>query len=309
MTAYYEPDDRWDLYGITTKEQFEHQFVVKGYFHAQVPEDVVGAFTTVEYLQAHSYYYWPMYDEAFNKALRLLEMAVKQKAKQLCQSLKNKSFDQLINEICKQPYRERLNTDLHRARKIRNNQVHIESNSYSGAIGGKGKNFKLFINVINELFRDEEWLNYNFALQQNAVQKIGPLQNQLLVLETGGTKILIKSIPIWRIVDQSLFLVCVPILQNVRIELEEHRYSPPIALELVSYMFQDSYISGKEGNGMDIRLYINEKDENVLKLENYNDAYISVSLENRAIYEHHMNIEAAWDLVKLEYDFLSRMYK
>lgn len=83
MENYFEPDVRWEMSNITNKEQFENQVVVKGHFHDQVPAEVVDAFKTVEFLQAHSYYWWPMYDEAINKALRILEMSVKLKAKEL----------------------------------------------------------------------------------------------------------------------------------------------------------------------------------------------------------------------------------
>jgi len=34
-----------------------------GHFHAQVPDDIQESYKTVEYLMAHAWYHWPMFDE------------------------------------------------------------------------------------------------------------------------------------------------------------------------------------------------------------------------------------------------------
>lgn len=309
MDNYYEPDDRWEMFGVTNKEQFEQQFVVKGYFHEGVPMDVKDAFTTVEYLLAHAYYFWPMYDEAFNKALRLMEMAIKQKAVQQGVLLKNKSFDKLINEICKESFNERLRNDLHRARKIRNNQVHAESNSYSGAIGGKVKNIQLFVNIFNELFRDNDWLISQFERQQAIKEQLKAFENSLLVLENNVPAILVSGILGVRILDETLFLVLKPVLRNTKQALEEHKYSNPISFVLSNFEFQGENLTGTSTDGNEIKIYKTNKAENILQLANHIKEFSSVSQTDRAFYEYYINNEASWSLVKLEYTYLSKTLK
>lgn len=306
MESYYEPDYRWEIYGITTKEQFEQQFVVKGFFHEGVPMDVKDAFTTVEYLQAHAYYFWPMYDEAFNKALRLLEMAIKQKAKLLKIPLNNKSFNKLINEICKESYNERLENALHRARKIRNNQVHAETNSYSGAMAGKGNNIELFVTILNELFRDDSWIISQYEQQQAIQEQIRTFENSLLILENNGLGILISGILGFRYFNESLFLVCNPVLKNTKQALEEHKYSKPFAIELSKIQFQENILSGISTDGNAIKIYKTNKAENLIQLNKHKEEISSVSQTNREIYKSYMNNEASWSLVKLEYNHLSK---
>lgn len=306
MESYYEPDDRWEIYGITTKEQFEQQFVVKGFFHEGVPMDVKDAFTTVEYLQAHAYYFWPMYDEAFNKALRLLEMAIKQKAKLLKIPLNNKSFDKLINEICKESYNERLKNALHRARKIRNNQVHAETNSYSGAMAGKGNNIEFFVTILNELFRDDSWMISQYEQQQAIQEQIRTFENSLLILENNSPGILISGILGFRYFNESLFLVCNPVLKNTKQALEEYKYSTPIAIELSKIQFQENILSGISTDGNAIKIYITNKAENLIQLNKHKEEISSVSQTNREIYKSYMNNEASWSLMKLEYNHLSK---
>jgi hypothetical protein len=309
MENYYEPDDRWEMYSITNKEQFEQQFVVKGYFHAGVPNDVKDAFTTVEYLLAHSYYYWPMYDEAFNKVLRLLEMAIKQKAIKEGVQVKTKSFDKLIKEICKESYHDRLRNDLQRARKIRNDQVHADSNSYSGAIGGKGKNIQLFVNIINELFRDENWLISQFEKQQAIQEQLKAFENSLLVLENNVPAILVTDILRFRILDETLFLVLNPVLRNTKKSLEEHKYSNPIAIAFSNFEFQGKSLIGTSTENHEIKIYKTDKVENILQLANHIKEFNSESQTDRSLYEYYINNEASWSLVKLEYNYLSKTQK
>lgn len=78
---WFEADTRWELFNMKSREDFINNYVVTGKFHNAVPKDIVTAFETVSYLMAHSYYHWPMMDEAMTKALLVMEMAVKIKAK------------------------------------------------------------------------------------------------------------------------------------------------------------------------------------------------------------------------------------
>lgn len=315
MESYYEPDNRWEMFGITSKEQFEQQIIVKGYFHNQVPEEVIDAFTTVEYLQAHAYYFWPMYDEAFNKALRILEMAVKLKAKLLNIPLENstpksknrkKTLDCLTKEICDKPHFENLKLDLNRARSIRNSQMHPERNSYMGGTCGIGQNLKLFVIVLNELFRSDEWIAAQLEQQLSIKKQINFFENSLLILENNTPGILVNGLLGFRVLNDTLLIVCNPVLRNTKQSLEEHRYSNPPVVELSNFQFQKELLTGTSTDGYEIKIYKTTKDANLLQLTNHLTELNSASETDRAFYELHLNGEASWSLVKLEYNYLSK---
>lgn len=306
MDNYYKPDDRWKMFGITKKELFEQQFVVKGCFHKGVPKDVKDAFITVEHLMAYAYYYWFLYDEAFNKALRLLEMAIKQKAKLKGIPLNNKSFDILINEICSESNNEQLKNSLHRARKIRNKQVHADSNSSSGLIGGKDRNIKLFVNLLNELFLDDSWQMAQFEKQELNGEQLLSFQNSLLVFENNVPGILVSGILDFKILDETLFLVLNPVLRNTKHSLEEHRYSNPISIALSNFKFQGECLTGTSKDGYEIKIYKTDKAENVVQFEKHNNGLNSVNETDREFYKSYIMNESAWNIVELEYNYLSK---
>ncbi len=76
---YYKAETLWKNFGAQTREEYVSKFVIQGHFIPSVPEDVLNAYETAEYLMAHAWYYWPMYDEALKKLTGILEIAVKQK--------------------------------------------------------------------------------------------------------------------------------------------------------------------------------------------------------------------------------------
>lgn len=165
-SEYLAIDERWAIFETNSFEEHIHINVVKGVFDKSVPEDVISDFKTIEYQQVYSYYHWPLMDEALNKGLRLLEMAIKLKAKESGIALKTpdakpreKSFNQLINEVCKGEPLIQLKETIHHLRNIRNFTIHKDSNSYLGGTGGMVKrNLMGLVNLINDLFLDPEEL-------------------------------------------------------------------------------------------------------------------------------------------------------
>ena len=119
---YYVADPTWEVFGIKSREDYLEKNVIPGNFHSNVPEDIIKSFKTVTQLTAQAYYYYPLHDEALNKALRIFELAIKLKAKKL--DLKKESLNNLINKLCNIQNLEHLKDTLHRARKIRNIHMH-----------------------------------------------------------------------------------------------------------------------------------------------------------------------------------------
>src|SRR4051812_32380391 len=106
ILPYHKPDSIWEIFGGATFPEYCEKYVTKGEFHPNVPEDIVNSYKVVEYIMAHSYYHYPMYDEAITKILLVFEMAIKQRCSQLGIELKtdkNKyhNLQYLINQLCK----------------------------------------------------------------------------------------------------------------------------------------------------------------------------------------------------------------
>lgn len=171
---YLGVDERWEIFGTNSLEEHIQKNVVRGVFEKNVPKDIVDDYKTIEYQQVYSYYHWPLLDEALNKGLRLLEMAIKLKAKESGIALKSyavkpkeKRFSQLIDEVCKEEPLLQLKETIHHLRNIRNFTIHKEANSYFGGLGGLvRRNLQRLVNLINDLFQDPEVLKFNLLSEK-----------------------------------------------------------------------------------------------------------------------------------------------
>jgi hypothetical protein len=144
---YHQPDTRWEIFNCLDFETYLLHYMVKGKFHTKVPQDILDAYITIEYMIAHAFYYYPMYDEALNKMLRTMEMAVKLRCKQLniplyeernkngSIKLKKKDFNRLIQDlISKEGSSKKLNYSLEIIRELRNAHMHPDRNTFAGGM-------------------------------------------------------------------------------------------------------------------------------------------------------------------------------
>ncbi|MBA9072610.1 hypothetical protein GGR22_000736 [Flavobacterium gossypii] len=131
MENYKIFDTAWEPLGIDSEVSYIKRFIIKGKFHPNVPKRIINEFETVEYLMAFAYYRIELYNEAFNKCMRLMEMSLKLKAKQIgidtkFQNGKEKNLNALINEICQNSYYVELKNQLDWFRKLRNMEKCIQ---------------------------------------------------------------------------------------------------------------------------------------------------------------------------------------
>lgn len=159
MTDYYTPDPIWSSFQIENQEDYIKKYVIKGNFHTGVHEDVIKSFETVEYLMAHAYYHWQLYDQVLVKLLSIFEMAVKLKSEELNNppeyqdrtgKTQTKTLVKLIDELKQFGYPSELIRDLHWLRKLRNMEAHPDRYSFAGAM--KKKAVIPGLNIINRLF-------------------------------------------------------------------------------------------------------------------------------------------------------------
>lgn len=313
---WFEADTRWELFNMKSREDFINNYVVTGKFHNAVPKDIVTAFETVSYLMAHSYYHWPMMDEAMTKALLVMEMAVKIKAKKDNIALETppnksgKTFQKklvtLIDEVCDVNHLDFLKLDFNRARNLRNSRMHPEQHSYMGALGKPTGNMMLFMNIINFLFLEKAAIEKLKARRQELKEELQLFQNGNFVLEYNKTKILIDIVHYHKYVtfgDKELLMLLVnPVLNNAFQYITEQKFDDPIVIALKEFKINGLTLEGRDLNGGMVKIETTYKEENMLKFLKYNEELKKVSDHDISVYNTFCSGKALWEMEKLIYE-------
>ena len=161
MSEWFKPDDRWRMFGgVKTRKEFLDRYVIESRFHNDVPEEVIESYKTAQYVMAHAYYHWPMYDEAYKKLLGIFEMSIKMRAVELGIDIKKsegkpKDLGPLINQMFKPSMRPELNRWSERIRFLRNSFFHPTTHSYGGGLLANGAIIDL-INLVNMVFHQQD---------------------------------------------------------------------------------------------------------------------------------------------------------
>lgn len=312
---WYKPDDRWEIWDIKSKEDFVEKFVVEGKFHSKVPSDIVEAFKTVSYLMAHAYFYYPIYDEAMSKALLVMEMAVKFKAKELAVNLKlepNKKGDvydkklyQVIEEICERKHLKFLQPEFDRARNMRNSKMHPDKHVIMGAMGFTNGNVMLFVNIINKLFLSEKELNYNALEYEKLSTKMLKFKQGLFRLDFEFGPTLITTIYDFKYIkhkDSEILLLYVqPILNNFKSNIEKYNYEV-LVLALKEFEIKGHKLKGIDINNKPINIYPNQKEENIIVWKSFLEEYDEVNFNLKEQFQIETSRMALWRYEELIYE-------
>lgn len=305
---YHIVDERWKLFGYNTFEEYLKSFVYVGKFHQLVPKEIVESYKVIEYIMAHAYYYYPLYDEAILKILMLMEMAVKTRCKQLSiplsysvqksNGLKDipKDYNQLINDCTALEPLKSIKENLHSLRNSRNYSAHKDTYSYSGAVGAPA--IIRCINLINTLFLAESTIQLMKKKVKSIKQKFDELAAYVLVLNYQNKKYLLEKV----IVEQSInlangwryLLICYPIILNIDEEIKAHKYSMPIVLEIDGLIISENDITGIEYNTRQpIAITKSEHPQDVSKYKDFIKAKKSNSITDLSIYDLCLKHEVA----------------
>ncbi len=170
------PDTSWNSFGIKNLNDFMiKQFVPKN-CHKEVPEQIIKELEFSEKLQEHSYFYYPMYCDAFSRQTRIFEMAIKSRSKTLNIDTRNKSLKNLIDTISVN-YNEDYKTKLDWGRKMRNYNAHPEKTSLYGIV------LKMplirMTNIINDVFRDPDFFEYENTQLKKVTEDFKEYKNGL----------------------------------------------------------------------------------------------------------------------------------
>lgn len=180
VLPYHEPDFIWQSFqGVTDFESFIEKFVMPGRFHQGVPEAIVKSYRIAEHIIAHSWYHYPVIDEALVKLLRTMELAVKLRCEQLGIPLhaqdkksikRKKQLNGLIDELkIAEPDKDIVEI-LHWLRGVRNYLMHPERETLVGAIAFN--HIRQCLIMYNALFLSNE------VFQRSKV-KLGEMQSLL----------------------------------------------------------------------------------------------------------------------------------
>lgn len=313
---WLEPDERWELFSIKTLEDFIDNYVVTGKFHNQVPDDIVTAFETVSYLMVHSYHHWPMMDEAMTKALLIMEMGVKIKAKQSGIDLETvlnkkgkrntKILKDLIDEVCEVNGLDFLRKDFDRVRTIRNTRMHPERHNYMGALGKTNGNVTLFINIINFLFMEKAAIEQLIERRAQIKEDLEIFKKGNFVLEYNNTKILIDIVHYHKYVkfgDKELLILLVnPVLNNAYQYITEQKFEEPLIIALKEFKINDLTLEGVDLNGGEVKIETTYKEENMIKFLLYNEELKRVLDHDLSAYNAFRSGKAMWKMEGMIYE-------
>ncbi|WP_304016503.1 hypothetical protein [Nonlabens dokdonensis] len=311
---WYSYDTRWDLYA-KDREDFVAKFVVEGKFHEGVPEDVIKSFETVSYLLAHSYYHWPMMDEAMTKLLLILEMVVKLKAQELEISLERKTKNnkiitrrliEIIDDIFQNEYLLFLKPDFDRARNLRNMKMHPDRHSFMGAMGFTDSNARLFVNIINLLFLETDKLKALHSKIKSIEATLQPFKSGLHILEFQNKKILIDGFHMFKYREfnknKLLMMYINPLTTKVHEQFLEHKYPEPLIITFTDFIINDNSIEGVDLNGKLMKIYSNEKEENLKVYQKYLFALSKISEIEIGIFSSSNASKALWKIERIIYE-------
>lgn len=208
MTDYFIPDPIWSTFQVENQEDYVNKYVIRGNFHSDVHEDVVKSFKTVEYLMAHAYYHWELYDQVLVKLLSIFEMAVKLRSKELSNptdyqdrngKTQTKTLVKLIDELKQFGYPPELIRDLHWLRKLRNMEAHPDRHSFAGAM--KKKAVMPGLNMINRLFVDPKILTLQIENNTELLKTKNTFSNDVFIHSYKGKNVLVHDLEFLENID------------------------------------------------------------------------------------------------------------
>ncbi|RZL14990.1 MAG: hypothetical protein EOO89_15245 [Pedobacter sp.] len=296
-SQYHKPDSRWEVFGGVDFASYIDNLVIKGLFHQAVPSAVVESYEVAEYIMAHSWYHYPLYDEALSKLLRITEMATKLRCQELRIPVvtssksgkgKNKTFDQLINDYCSYEPEKELKDQLHRIRRIRNIFMHPERHSYG--LGMIGNLVRGLVNVLNSIFLPEQLFIQIKAQLRKINNHLNQFRQQPLVLIDQGRRYLIEQV---KIVEAFPFnnqwnycIAAIPVVNNLPEQLQTHSYTLPLGFEVQDLTLKDDGFSCTEiSKANPVTVQITNHQDNVQTYASFIEARRQASEQDRWSYQ------------------------
>lgn len=235
------------LYSDKTFEEYCAQ-IPQYFFRKEVPEDVLKSFEVVTSLLAHSYYNYLYIDEAYSKALRVFEMAMKLRLIELDVNASKWTFAPLAKKLLDLKMFDSNERVLDYVKDARNHFSHPKHHSFAGIV--YWNRIAIVPTLINELYEDLSLRTERQALKQKFTELINDsgLENDI-VLEYGDEIHLLHSMQLLlvnnKVVPHTYQLFVIPLFDLTQINTE---IIVPKAFELVIHSpnFSNGYLEAKE---------------------------------------------------------------
>lgn len=304
IQQYHIPDQRWKVWNANNYEDFIKTFMVIGKFHDKVPLVIVEEYKIVERLLCYSYYHYPLLDEAFSKATRIFESAIKIRQEEL--GIPVKGFESLEKRIKKiEPFTSSAVFDeWDKARKIRNYFAHPEAGKFLGITVARG--FYQLVNIINLIFIDKKEIEENEHLLDQLKAKAIHFKQGLFILHFEDKKFLI-----WSLLPYSLFRtkegeksfwVFHPVLRYFPQTVEKLDFSLPLYLNLKDLNIStDCFEATTLDTGQKIMITPTDNPLNIEQLKKHNEIILASEYKVKEIFWHYLETEMTFELTKFLY--------
>jgi hypothetical protein len=304
IQKYHTPDQRWNLWNANNYEEFIKTFMVIGKFHDKVPPVIKDEYKIVERLICYSYYHYPLLDEAFSKATRIFESAIKNRLDELGIPVKGLvTLEKKIKKI--EPFTSSAVFDeWNKARKIRNYFAHPEAGKYLGITVARG--FYQMVNILNLIFLDKKEIEENEHLGDQLKEKAIHFKQGLFILHFGDKKILI-----WSFIPYSFFRtknaeksfwVFHPVLTYFPQTIEKLNFSLPLYLNLKNLNIStDHFEATILGSGQKIIITPTNNPLDINQLIKHNEIILSSEYKVKEIFWHLLETEMSFELTKFLY--------
>jgi hypothetical protein len=301
------PDGRWVILGFQDFTTYCKATLVEGLFNPIVPKDVNEAFLMAEYMMAHSYYHYPLYHEAFSKVLRIFEMAIKLRCRQLNIDLEHtkkggpakikKTLKMLMDDLIKAEPAKELNKQFEVARSLRNSTMHPDRHLYSGVMT---KNYiKQAVILLNSIFVPESQFKLISGQLRIIKAALNRFQDGLFVLMYNGKKYLIEKADVEAGIcvneEWEYLLVGYPVMLNIK----------PLTFAVSNLNVSNQDIKAIEVcSGETILIEIATELANLNLYAEYKKELNRVNERERAMYKHNTSNEVE----QSETDFLYKRF-
>ena len=184
--------------------------------------------------------------------------------------------------------------------------MHPERHAFAGAMSYADGNAQLFVNVINMLFMNKEQL---FKMH-NEIEKIEtelyPFQKGLHVLQFKDQKILIDGFHTFKYREfennKLLLLYINPLTTNVHELFVEKKYPEPLIITFADFKINEESIEGVDLDGKPMKIYIDDKEQNLKSYYNYNEDLSEISESDIHMFIELNSSSALWQMEKIIYE-------
>ncbi len=318
---YHEPAAQWEIFGMLDFESYCKKLVVKGLFHPSVPKDITDAYKNAEYIMAHAYYHYQLYDEALAKLLRIMEMAVKVRCRQVGiplftktinkktkeEVITDKKFKTLIDELSEVIPIKEIVKQLHGFREFRNIKMHQSSNSITGGMSYGA--IKLSVILINKLFLKQEINEIAFQQHSEITKLMGQFEHGLFVLEKDEKKFLVTGF----LIAESIFvtgrwlyaLVGFPISDKFSEHVREKKYLPLFFHWVTDLVISNGILKAKLlSNRQNISISPSHHPLDIVRFVDFKRETQKVSADDRLLYDEWANEEINMNRTDFLYQWL-----